>query len=163
MKYNVTTESPTNLTKELGIDNLEASEGLEEPSLRILHWAEPLGSNCSPLSNSRRFEIGHLYSTILRTKHTSLLSSHLTVRDALTVLYMVIELLFVETTFIKNFCMWIIGFVISRVTVYIKCVPRRVFLTLIFKLQPNQLPISFSFSFCFTCTLRLSSEGQLVI
>ena len=65
---NVTTESPTNLTKELGINDWEASEGLEEPSLTILRSAKPSRSNCSPISNSSRFELKIIYSVLYQTQ-----------------------------------------------------------------------------------------------
>ena len=61
-----------NLTKELGIDNWEASEGLEEPLLKILHWAKPLRSNCSPVSNSSRFKTVILIMQYSAPNHVAL-------------------------------------------------------------------------------------------
>ena len=82
------------------MDFWEASEGLEETSLPISRSAKPSKSNCSLNPGSSRFYnrpfFREIYSPQYCTKHTSLLSSFLTVRDVMTVLRMYNEFLLIE-------------------------------------------------------------------
>ena len=47
--------------------------GLKEPLLKIISLRNPLNSNSSPISKSRRFEIGHLFRAIIIYNINSLL------------------------------------------------------------------------------------------